>query len=208
MFFNCKDYGKICFCRVTVLIGGRELVLRTTDQQNGAKIKEGKFKVTRMRCWRIMSPEASTASLLKSNEESSDDSFHSFPTCPSVEPALELSFEYLMPNNRDMQWICITSPQAILMSLCLQSIVEELLWMKANDHLGAKADLKRLMGESSPKGKCVNLQYNHKRQDGLEMLVPVRVPAPEASSTQSKMQVEDNTTENKVSQYNSLGILL
>ena len=153
-----------------------------------------------------MSPEASTVSLLKSegNEESSDNSFHSFPTCPSVEPALELSFEYLMPNNRDMQWICITSPQAILMSLCLQSIVEELLWMKANDQLGAKADLKRLMGESSPKGKCVNLQYNHKRQDGLEMLVPVRVPAPEVSSTQLKMHLEENTTDSKVIENSGL----
>lgn len=149
-----------------------------------------------------MSPEASAVSLLKSeaNEESNDDSLQSFPSCPSVEPALELSFEYLMPNNRDMQWICITSPQAILMSLCLQSIVEELLWMKANDQLGAKADLKRLMEESSPKAKYVNLQYNYKRQDGLEMLVPVRVPAPEASTTQSKMQVADTTSENKVKQ--------
>jgi hypothetical protein len=42
---------------------------------------------------------------------------------------LELSFEYLM-NNQELQWVTIVSSQAILMSLCLQSIVEELLRMR------------------------------------------------------------------------------
>ena len=111
-----------------MLIGGRELIVRTTtDLRNGngtsaSQVQEGKFKVTRMRCWRIMSPEQSSINLLKNEANSSvsngGDFNHPFPTCPSVEPALELSFEYLMPNNRDMQWISITSPQAILMSLC------------------------------------------------------------------------------------------
>ena len=44
---------------------------------------------------------------------------------------LELSFEYLM-NNHDLQWITVVSSQAILMSICLQSMVEELLRMKHN----------------------------------------------------------------------------
>ena len=39
---------------------------------------------------------------------------------------LELSFEYLMPNG-ELQWVTIVSSQAILISLCLQSMVEELL---------------------------------------------------------------------------------
>jgi hypothetical protein len=39
---------------------------------------------------------------------------------------LELSFEYLMPSG-ELQWVTIVSSQAILISLCLQTMVEELL---------------------------------------------------------------------------------
>jgi len=207
---NLKDYGYIqftsCFCdypttntRVSVVIGSRELVLRKVDSENGQHEKEGRFKVTRMRCWRIMSPDASTVNLLQHgcNGNDKDNHFGIFPTCSSAEPALELSFEYLMPNNRDMQWISITSPQAILMSLCLQSIVEELLWMKASEKNGFKLDMERLMSESSPKVKTTNRQYNHKRQDGIEVLVPVRIPVPEASAHPSKIQSEDISSQNK-----------
>ena len=37
---------------------------------------------------------------------------------------LELSFEYLMSTG-ELQWVTIVASQAILMSLCLQSIVGE-----------------------------------------------------------------------------------
>lgn len=213
---NLKDYGYIhfssCFCdypatntRVSVLIGARELVLRTPDPQNGDNLKEGRFKVTRMRCWRIMSPDASTVNLLQNRSNGEDENhFGRFPTCSLAEPALELSFEYLMPNNRDMQWISITSPQAILMSLCLQSIVEELLWMKANDKPGSKLDIERLMSESSPKLKTNSRQYNHKRQDGLEVLVPVRIPVNEASAQNIKIQPENISQNKKIK--SSMGI--
>lgn len=42
---------------------------------------------------------------------------------------LELSFEYLMSKDK-LQWITIASEQAILMSVCLQSLVDELLIKK------------------------------------------------------------------------------
>ena len=173
------------------------MVLRTNDSETGQNIKEGRFKVTRMRCWRIMSPEESTVNLLQNGSDGIEENdFGSFPTCPSAEPALELSFEYLMPNNRDMQWISITSPQAILMSLCLQSIVEELLWMKANERGGNKLNIEHLLSESSPKVKTVSRQYNHKRQDGLEVLVPVRIPVLKDVQT-SRLQSEDISANNK-----------
>jgi len=44
-------------------------------------------------------------------------------------PQLELSFQYLMTKDR-LQWITISSQQAILMSVCLQSMVDELLLKK------------------------------------------------------------------------------
>lgn len=39
---------------------------------------------------------------------------------------MELSFEYLVARN-ELQWITIVSEQAILMSVCLQAMIDELL---------------------------------------------------------------------------------
>ena len=80
-----------------------------------------KFQVTKMRCWRIMT-------LTKQPDEISAGSESRSALNNS---RLELSFEYLM-NNQDLQWITVVSSQAILMSICLQSMVEELLRMKHN----------------------------------------------------------------------------
>jgi len=96
-----------------------------------------------------------------------------------------------------MQWISVTSPQAILMSLCLQSIVEELLWMKANEKGEKKLNIENLLSESSPKVKTVSRQYNHKRQDGLEVLVPVRIPINKDPIHNPKIQSEDISANNK-----------
>jgi sorting nexin-17 len=41
-------------------------------------------------------------------------------------PKLELSFEYLLSKDR-LQWITVDSAQVIFLSLCLQSMVEELM---------------------------------------------------------------------------------
>lgn len=49
-------------------------------------------------------------------------------------PLLELSFEYLMAKDK-LQWISIFSDQAILLSVCLQSMVDELLLKKAGSDI-------------------------------------------------------------------------
>ena len=54
--------------------------------------------------------------------------------------------------------------------------------------------MKRLMEESSPKGKSVSRQYNHKRQDGLDMLIPVRIPAICESPGAANSKIQPNTT--------------
>jgi len=87
-----------------VTIGNRELSLRTA---RGPKIYETKFRVTRMRCWRV--------SAMHNTFESRDQ-----PT------QLQLSFEYLM-SKQTLRWITITSQQAMLMSVSLQAMVDELL---------------------------------------------------------------------------------
>lgn len=52
---------------------------------------------------------------------------------------MELSFEYLVAKN-ELQWITICSERAMLMSVCLQSIVDELLNQKDGNHLRRNVD--------------------------------------------------------------------
>lgn len=47
---------------------------------------------------------------------------------------MELSFEYLMAKN-SLKWITIASEQAMLMSVCLQCMVDELLNQKDGNDL-------------------------------------------------------------------------
>ena len=54
------------------------------------------------------------------------------------QPKLELSFEYLLSKDR-LQWITVDSPQVIFLSLCLQSMVEELM-RKQQDGSGSSSN--------------------------------------------------------------------
>nr|XP_029534576.1 sorting nexin-17 [Oncorhynchus nerka] len=108
-------------CHVIVSAGNNELNFQV--KLPNEQMKEGSFKVTRMRCWRVTSSQVPVV-----NGSSS-------PTpgpCSSAkcEVKLELAFEYLMSKDR-LQWVTITSPQAIMMSICLQSMVDELMVKKS-----------------------------------------------------------------------------
>lgn len=98
---------------VLVSIGNYELNIRlqTGSISSSASSGGGIFKVTRMRCWRITT--------LHDNSENGNKSG----------PDFELSFEYLVAKDK-LMWITISSEQAILMSICLQSMVDELLLKK------------------------------------------------------------------------------
>ncbi|XP_051156235.1 sorting nexin-17 isoform X2 [Leptopilina boulardi] len=113
-----KYYGYIqfapCVCdypqvgtKVQVAIGKNELTLRILKIKD--EDQEAVFRVTRMRCWRITT--------LSNGVDKCDE---------NLECSLELSFEYLM-SKKQLQWITISSEQAILMSVCLQSMIDELL---------------------------------------------------------------------------------
>ncbi|XP_024940784.1 sorting nexin-17 [Cephus cinctus] len=115
---SLKYYGYVQFapcycdypqpgCRVLVAMGKHELNLRILETND--KESETTFKITRMHCWRITTLHNGADKI----EDNSDCS-------------LELSFEYLMARNQ-LQWITITSEQAILMSVCLQAMIDELL---------------------------------------------------------------------------------
>uniref|UniRef100_A0A671RGC4 Sorting nexin-17 n=1 Tax=Sinocyclocheilus anshuiensis TaxID=1608454 RepID=A0A671RGC4_9TELE len=115
-------------CHVIVGAGNNELnfhVKLPSDQ-----MKEGSFKVTRMRCWRV------TSSVPVANGTANPSS------SSKCDVKLELAFEYLMSKDR-LQWVTITSPQAIMMSICLQSMVDELMVKKSGGSIKKK---KRLNG--------------------------------------------------------------
>ncbi|MEJ1287209.1 sorting nexin 17 [Cricetulus griseus] len=103
-------------CPVVVSAGNSELSLQL--RLPGQQLREGSFRVTRMRCWRVTSSVP-----LPSGGPSS-------PSQGRGEVRLELAFEYLMSKDR-LQWVTITSPQAIMMSICLQSMVDELMVKKS-----------------------------------------------------------------------------
>ncbi|CAG9759938.1 unnamed protein product [Ceutorhynchus assimilis] len=120
-----KDYGFMQFAqcysdfpkpqtKVSVAIGDKELRIRLLDQFLYA---EDAFKVTRMRCWRITTTNNKSPIHLENGHST------------QVPSNLELSFEYLKSKDK-LEWITINSDQAILMSVCLRSLVEELLMKK------------------------------------------------------------------------------
>ncbi|XP_068135893.1 sorting nexin-17 isoform X1 [Hyperolius riggenbachi] len=100
-------------CQVIVSAGNNELNFQV--KLPNEQMKEGSFKVTRMRCWRV------TSSVPFSNGTGSPN---------KTESRLELAFEYLIGKDR-LQWITISSAQAIMMSICLQSMVDELMVKKS-----------------------------------------------------------------------------
>lgn len=138
---------------VNILIGNKELCIQVKNSND--KIHETKFRITRMRCWRVstnynVSVVSSSEAIHKKislffhkfiskfeifqNDDSSSNSScdggcnsNSGSTGPN--PTMELSFEYLMAKNV-LQWITICNEHAMLMSVCLQSIVDELLNQK------------------------------------------------------------------------------
>ncbi|XP_041109054.1 sorting nexin-17-like isoform X1 [Polyodon spathula] len=111
-------------CHVIVSAGNNELnfhVKLSNDQ-----IKDGSFKVTRMRCWRVTSSQVPVANGMANSDTSGKSDIK-----------LELAFEYLMSKER-LQWVTITSPQAIMMSICLQSMVDELMVKKSGGSIKKK----------------------------------------------------------------------
>ncbi|CAG2216764.1 SNX17 [Mytilus edulis] len=137
--------------RVLICTGGREMNFRIQMAANS--VKEGSFKITRIKCWRI----TSSVKLVERNGES---------TKP---PQMELAFEYLM--SRDcLQWISIKTDQAILMSMCLQSMVDELISQKQ----GRK--IKRPQDRSKGTSKKVQLKRDNSYGMGLAQSA---LPSPE-----------------------------
>lgn len=107
---NLPSYGCIQFSNVacdfpdpgtiaTIVIGNQELGIRTVA---GKTIQETKFRVTRMRCWRV-------TTIVNETDSDKKRSLYTY----------ELSFEYLMAKSC-LKWIKLVTEQAMLISVCLQ----------------------------------------------------------------------------------------
>lgn len=113
---NLPSYGCIQFSNVscdfpdpstiaTIVVGNQELGIRTII---GKTIQETKFRVTRMRCWRVTTivNDKEIDKRTKSHERGGLYTY-------------ELSFEYLMAKSC-LKWIKLVTEQAMLISVCLQ----------------------------------------------------------------------------------------
>lgn len=136
-----KYYGYIqfapCVCdyphpntRALISAGGRELNFRLGGPQG--ETKEVSFRVTRIRCWRIITSVGDQADGDQPNTKRTSEG----------RIRLELSFEYLVSKSM-LQWVTVVSEQAILLSMCLQGMVGELLLKKNGATKPACADGRR-----------------------------------------------------------------
>lgn len=111
-----KFYGYIqfnpCICDyptensiAVFAIGERELHISVATDQKGT-VKEGKFQVQKIRCWKLCSKALAS--------EKTDTG------------SVRFSFEYFFGADK-LQWINVESDQGIMISMCLQGIVDEIL---------------------------------------------------------------------------------
>lgn len=129
--------------RVLICTGAREMNFRIQTAANS--VKEGSFKITRIKCWRI------TSSVQKFPDRNGES---------TKVPQMELAFEYLMTKD-SLQWISMKTDQAILMSMCLQSMVDELISQKQ----GRK--IKRPQDRSKGTSKKMQLKRGNSYATGL-----------------------------------------
>ncbi|XP_073824009.1 sorting nexin 17 [Musca autumnalis] len=156
-----------------IAIGNKELSMRTMQ---GDKILETKFRVTRMRVWRVTALHNSQQT---DNKEKTSN--------------LQLSFEYLM-SKQNLRWITISSPQAMLMSVCLQEMVNELLNYKDNTK-EQQQQTPTPTGSSSMHTTCSSSSSTS------SFTYPTPTSSSSCSSSLTPPQ-QGNTTNNYVQSYN------
>ncbi|XP_033727766.1 sorting nexin-17-like [Pecten maximus] len=153
--------------RAVISVGNKEMNFRIQTAPN--VIKEGNFRITRMRCWRI------TTCLSDSKEEIRNPS----------SPRLELAFEYLMAKDT-LKWITITSDQAILMSMCLQSVVDELIRKKQGKKIKRPQDRNKTVSAIRP------LQRGDSYAGALSRQTSLPSPIEETPKSNGQSVIENN----------------
>eukprot|EP00037_Helgoeca_nana_P032984 m.416220 g.416220 ORF g.416220 m.416220 type:complete len:491 (+) comp29879_c0_seq1:35-1507(+) len=99
--------------KVTASIGPYEL--RVRNEETG---EDTTYSVTRMRCWKISSDSPSTIDDVDGGDDMNADD--------AKDSKLTLSFDYLVAKA-SLKWVTIRSKHAIVISMMLQSVVDELV---------------------------------------------------------------------------------
>jgi sorting nexin-17 len=186
---SLKYYGYVVFkpcttdypqpsTKVLVAAGNRELNFRI---QCRAELKEVSFKVTRMRCWRI-------SSMVSDNDVGEGP----------VTSGLELSFEYLVAKNT-MKWITLYSSQAILMSMSLQGMVDELIMKKEGHKMKRPQDRNRSSRNSIASDNLVKSPTSPTANNGFSASSPSAQPASPTSTSASSSLMSRQPSEKSAS---------
>lgn len=133
---SLKYYGYLKFDECTcdypepgtetiISIGQKDLIF--SPKSPGVTDKETKFRITRIRCWKIspLSVSSFYVQLILTGMINLQIEF----LFQEFNKEVQLSFEYLIEVNR-LQWITIISEYVFLLSACLQSTVDELMSKK------------------------------------------------------------------------------
>ncbi|XP_041975241.1 sorting nexin-17 [Aricia agestis] len=128
--------------KVRVHLTAKDLTVTCTAHPD----HERKYKITKMRCWRITT--------IHNFDHQQTNGHNSLLEEPNKN--FELSFEYLM-NKDNLVWVTLRTENAVFISVCLQSIVDELMRAKSG------------WGPSSPRVKRASLTYL--RRDGSSQLI-------------------------------------
>ncbi|OQV16162.1 Sorting nexin-17 [Hypsibius exemplaris] len=123
-------------------LSGKDLICPL--KVDGQVKQEAVFRVIRMRCWRLCS--SSSSETIKIGHSADHPHGHK----------MSIMFEYLLGRDR-LQWITIHSDEAIWISSCLQSMVEELMLqkrgLKVNRPVGGDGSSGKKTGSSADGSK-------------------------------------------------------
>lgn len=100
-FEECTSDYPMKSTKIKLAVGNRQLFILYQINDAGPFV-ESSFRVNRIRCWKLLNNKDKNGAVAK------------------------LSFEYLMARDH-LQWITVYSDQSVLLSLCLQSMVDEIV---------------------------------------------------------------------------------
>ena len=163
---------------------------------SGQVKNEVSFKLTRIRCWRLTATEVESNSNLISMQcnpsQTSKASFSNAAASNNYQlsaPSLrrfkfELSFEYLI-NRSLIKSITIESNEAVLMSMCLQGMVNELL-SKRNKFSSTSSPVSPVISSAC----CTNTFL---RMDGSKQIISSSIYTPNLSASQSTLGASNSS---------------
>lgn len=188
-------------CYVRISTGNQELHMRLINSN-----EELTFRVIRIKCWRLTTSTTNLSIDDQANSSNEGDQSTS-------KGRFELSFEYLVSKGV-LKWITIVSSQAVLMSTCMQSMVEEMLLKREGKkfrsqglsmHYNTSPSYSNVInnGNEQVNGSNENCDWNYTRKDGSNMTAtsfkqnePNKLSSNENKSKSShNKQIEINATD-------------